>query len=488
MKTETIKEDRLFTAAFAAVLLLRLFLVSLTGNYIIDATARLLIGGFFSEKWPLFYPHIWLPLHFYTIGFLLKITYGSIFIIRLAHVTAGLVSVIFVYLILKRIFNGKIGLYGAVLLLFEPSHSFYSNSTFVFSFFHLFLILAVYFFVEYGYSKKYTHLILSASILTIASGYRYEAWLYIPFFSVFLLLNKSCKEAILFAVAASVVPVGWLCVNYVYTGDMFWFFKYFAGYIRDYSYGLSPGILKSIKRIFLNFGKSIPISLLFAVLSVSSLIVAKDFRKKVLIAVLFLVYPVIVIYAIGESVVSARIDYYPYYLISVLSAVSLYVLHDGIKVIGRYMVYLILSVYILTSGMKTAGYVVWEKKFFNYKGSLTEWVNGNLSYKDSFVVDDWFWMWSNLLLSADSKYIDVSHDGNIIYIPSEHSIKIDRKVLFDQIESKKPEYLLYSIKGPLHETLELKQNRFIQERDNYLFKLVYAAGPLAVYGVSRKEP
>jgi len=129
-------------------------------------------------------PYLLMPLYFFNLDFLI------IFFIAFV----GALSVCLVYLLGKKLFNEKVGLYSAILFLLIPLHVIYSAKILTGVLFTFFVLLTFLIFWK-GYeenNKKYK--VLFGVFLALALLSRYTALWIMPIFLIyFLVRDKSIK-------------------------------------------------------------------------------------------------------------------------------------------------------------------------------------------------------------------------------------------------------------------------------------------------------
>ncbi len=108
---------------------------------------------------------------------------GNIFFSRLPFMILGALSIFLIYLLGKKIFDGKVGLISALILTFSPYHIYYSQEARTYSLLFFSCLLSLYFFLKLldeDTKKNYLYYFLSTSIL-----------LYAHIFAVFVVLVQN---------------------------------------------------------------------------------------------------------------------------------------------------------------------------------------------------------------------------------------------------------------------------------------------------------
>ena len=190
-------------------------MILLPSSQVVDADAVSRI--FLSRKWldapTIIYEGVWLPLHQYWNALLIAISGSYItFPIIINCVLASLISWP-VYSWVRREFNNKTAFWVALLFTLSPvimRNSFQALSG------TPFLLLVAFAFNELSlflqsYDSK--HVNRMGFFLTIASGFRYEAWLLIAIFGLVLVLKKQWVYSLKFSVVAIIFPLFWFIGN-----------------------------------------------------------------------------------------------------------------------------------------------------------------------------------------------------------------------------------------------------------------------------------
>lgn len=94
------------------------------------------------------------PLYLVILHFFIKIFSTEEFWVRLPSVIFGVLSVMFIYLLAKKFFNQKVGIYAALILAFSSYHIYYSQEARAYTLLYFLSLASMYFFVEYLKSEK----------------------------------------------------------------------------------------------------------------------------------------------------------------------------------------------------------------------------------------------------------------------------------------------------------------------------------------------
>jgi len=190
-----------------------------------DAVTRV----FMAYKW-LQKPHwivsdVWLPLHLYMNAFIIRLSGGDlIYAPKLVNILFAVATVIPLYKFTENEFKTRDGAFFVSLTyLFIPivlRNSFYALSGIPYAFF---IALAMYLLSQGKKLKQpVKYGMLAGLTMTIAGGFRYEAWLLIAVFTLILLLQKQWKMMVVFWVFAMIFPAIWMAGSYMEHGDLFY--------------------------------------------------------------------------------------------------------------------------------------------------------------------------------------------------------------------------------------------------------------------------
>jgi len=151
----------------------------------------------FARKWSDYVPGDWpkagyrAPLLPYTLAVLYSLT-SSQTLIDLFIPFIGAISVIFVYILAKNLFDEKIAFYSSIFLAFLPSHVIYSGKILTDVFSTFFLIISILFF-WLGFEKgKNKYKLLFGFCFALSLLARYTILWVFPIFPIYLILK--CKN------------------------------------------------------------------------------------------------------------------------------------------------------------------------------------------------------------------------------------------------------------------------------------------------------
>jgi hypothetical protein len=183
-----------------------------------DAVTRLMI----AEDW-LHNPHIisngtWGPLHFYLLSAILGLTGDRIVAPAVINILFSTLGGLALFYFSKREFGDRAGLFALLCyLLYPPAirNSFVALSQPPF----LFFILLGLFFLSKARANinQARNSAFSGLCLTISAGIRFESWVLIPLYAIFL--KRFPKSALIFLSVGALFPLYWVISCYITTGD-----------------------------------------------------------------------------------------------------------------------------------------------------------------------------------------------------------------------------------------------------------------------------
>ena len=207
----------------------RLLLFFLNENYYGDAVARTDL----AVRWAA-HPH-WIsswadgtfqfgPLQIYLVGAMLKAWSSPEDAGRLVSLFFGIGAVVPLFLLSRRLFGWKAGLWSGLAFSCWGMHL-QMSTTAASESLGLFLALWVFYFVEVALSEnRFGALAAAALFLNFACATRYDCWLWIPLIVVLLFLQGTDRiagatRAILFGLMSSPFPLFWMQGNERASGD-----------------------------------------------------------------------------------------------------------------------------------------------------------------------------------------------------------------------------------------------------------------------------
>ncbi|MFC2042746.1 hypothetical protein ACFLUA_01155 [Chloroflexota bacterium] len=235
------KDEKKYLVALALILVARIVLHILLyksgfESLSADEFGRIVRAAHWTQNLHLIWYGPWLPFHTYLFGTALRIVWDLLYVPRMIAVLFGLVSIVLMYFYASRIFkNTKVGLVGALLLAVNPAHIWLSSVPLT-EIIHTALILAVMLlFINYLRTGRLVTLFLSTLLLSIANGFRFEAWMFTVVYSLylgFLAISKffskesSLNQVVLILGAAAlpwIFPIVWIVSDFSHTGQILHF-------------------------------------------------------------------------------------------------------------------------------------------------------------------------------------------------------------------------------------------------------------------------
>jgi len=209
----------------------RLIFLFIAPNNGTDACARLMIARALMKN-PFRLPSaVWLPLHFWLLSLSLWV-WDSEWSARFLTLLLGAGTILPYWGVVRRSFDRRVAYYSTLMFALFGFHIGYSVTTSSEAPTVFFLASGVYAWVRLREDEGWRWLIAGGGALSAASLCRYEAWVYVPILSVFLLdfsqglrsawSNRSAwRRALGFGAIASVGAVGWIVYSLVRWGHAF---------------------------------------------------------------------------------------------------------------------------------------------------------------------------------------------------------------------------------------------------------------------------
>ncbi|MGD9129293.1 MAG: glycosyltransferase family 39 protein [Candidatus Woesebacteria bacterium] len=237
-------------------------------------------------------PHyVWLPGYNYLIHSLVLILPQSLRflkIIRVFSLIFSLLTIIFSYLLAKRIFKkNSIANITALLVASLPMFVFMFTQSFQEVVFIPLFLAAIYFLM--AKKSPFLSLTLSLLLLNLAHSIRYESWFVLPLLWLYLILKKniSKKLKIYFVLASLVVPIVMSLVFYKYNHSLLFLQEFRQKQQQGYEEILGPisskGNLSQSMIKFSEFYTSVFDLAYIALAILSFLLIAKRNKKTYLL-------------------------------------------------------------------------------------------------------------------------------------------------------------------------------------------------------------
>jgi hypothetical protein len=184
-----------------------------------DATSRILIAETWIETPTFLTDGIWLPIHNYFISLSLIISGERIYGPAIFHIIITCLTIVPLYHFTKREFSEKGAWFAIVFYLLCPiifRNSFQALSGLPHAFFIALALNSVSKSIRFNDLKQ---AIYAGIFMTVAAGFRYEAWLIIALFTFIFLLFKKIKLVIYFWGFSMIFPLFWMIGNYIAHND-----------------------------------------------------------------------------------------------------------------------------------------------------------------------------------------------------------------------------------------------------------------------------
>nr|MBC8446001.1 glycosyltransferase family 39 protein [Chloroflexota bacterium] len=178
----------------------------------------------------------WLPFHMYIFGTALLLEWNLLCVPRVITVLLGVISIVLMYQLTSSLFESReTGLVSAVLLAVNPIHTWLSSTPLTGMPQTTLVLASTLGFTLYLKSKRQRYVYISAFMLALANGFRYESWMVSIVFSLYLIgegilhfwrKDSDIRQLLTLMVAASipwVFPLGWIIGNYMETGNPLYF-------------------------------------------------------------------------------------------------------------------------------------------------------------------------------------------------------------------------------------------------------------------------
>ncbi len=236
--------------------------------------------GIFEEIRPLILPIF--------LGFFWVVNIDPLISGRVLILFSTLLNIYLVYLIGKKLFDPKIGIFASLLLAFTPLFYNYSFLSLTGIFSTTFALLSIYFFIH---ERNLKNISLSAFFLGISFLTRFPQGIILICFLIFLLYKKEFKNIISLLMVFLLTISPYLIFNFLQYGSIFEPFIKASEIITDYGWLYSGSPLFYIKELFFqNF------LLLFALVSPYYIFKEKKGTPIFLILVSFIIFFSIIIH------------------------------------------------------------------------------------------------------------------------------------------------------------------------------------------------
>lgn len=205
-----------------------------------DDFSKILISQEWSQA-PFFVllPHVWLPLEFWTLGVALRIWSNPYFVSLLINSLFSVLAIIMLYRLAKLIFGQKVGLMSIIIAIFFPWVVWLSISCPGESMSHFAAFSGLFCLFKWRQSENNGYLFVSSLSFLMFAMLRHYGWFFSFLFSIYVIWQmvfdrRRCdnrKYLFLAALVPWVFPLVWLSLNYVRSGSVFHFLKWYPQYL-----------------------------------------------------------------------------------------------------------------------------------------------------------------------------------------------------------------------------------------------------------------
>ena len=212
-------ENRNLFLLVAIGITIRLILIPFVQITDADATSRIFIAEKWLENPTILTEGIWPPFHYYFNSIALLISGERIYGPMIFHILITCLTIIPLYHFTKREFSEKGAWFSILFFLFCPiifRNSFQALSGLPHAFFIAMAVNSISKSIRFTDFKQ---AIYAGLFMTIAAGFRYEAWLLIAIFTLIFLLFKQFKLVIVFWCFSMIFPVFWMIGNHIAHND-----------------------------------------------------------------------------------------------------------------------------------------------------------------------------------------------------------------------------------------------------------------------------
>lgn len=215
---QIIRNNEIWLIAIAA-LIIKILLMRFTDETDPDAVSRAFTSWEWAKDPYWFKTSVWAPFHYYLVGSGFLLWKDIILLPKLLHILISVLLLFPFYFFTRREFNKPGAIIATIFLAFSPlilRLGFQCLAEIPGLFF---VILAMNLLSKGIREEKINWLVLSGLSMTLAAGFRYEAWLMILLFTLVLIIARRWKGSFLFFFFAMIFPAIWMVQNYLATGD-----------------------------------------------------------------------------------------------------------------------------------------------------------------------------------------------------------------------------------------------------------------------------
>ncbi|MCX9009630.1 MAG: glycosyltransferase family 39 protein [Candidatus Methanoperedens sp.] len=501
------KEKYFLSTLLLLALALRLIVFIKTGNHNADGMYRTIL----TLNWlkdPYFITEgLWPPLDLYLMAFMMEVWKDPLVSPRLINLVFGVLIIIPYYYLVKLLFDKRTAAISAILLTFWGLHIEFSSVSMSEIPFLFFLCTSLYFFFRFkkAAEKRLAYLVTSAIFLNLASMIRYEAWLFVPLLTIFILNNitdvkstlylkgEAAKYFFMFLIISLVFPVFWMIGNYQSHRDFFFSQTWTHDFIKTNA-ALYPGsplnpqspfkkLISWPSMLFQNLG-------VISVFAGLGLIISLLPRKKNLeFLTIFLVLMMTFTYKIFNFTMTPQVRYIllpslfliPYFTVG-LDCILKPLRKNWRKAatITLILYFIIPSSYtaIVKNPYTTPGYVL----------GVSNWLSTNVKPGEKVILDEYSWWGLHILVYSgfNTTFIE-DYLTTLEFVTDQVRImpaggrKINETNFISYLEDDKPLYIVYSPEGELADILNLSSECRNEVRLNYVFECKYTTRNYNIY-------
>lgn len=218
---EAILQNKLICLVLVG-LLLKMAFIPFAQPVNADGFARIAL----SERWLsdpyLISEGVWPPLHYYFTAIAIWISGEHVISTMILHILFSVATLIPLFYFTRREFNEKGAYFVVLIYLLSPivfRNSYHNLSEIPHAFF---IAMAMNFLSKALRGKSIGYALYAGFSMTMASGFRYEAWLLLAIFCLLLLIKKEIRVLIVFLMSAMIFPLFWMIGNYLAHKDIFY--------------------------------------------------------------------------------------------------------------------------------------------------------------------------------------------------------------------------------------------------------------------------
>ena len=204
-------------------LLVRLIILPFSQTIDADAVTRIFMAYNWLRDPELITSAVWLPLHLYFNAAAIWLSGDLVFGPKIMNILFAVATVPPLYKFVKNEFNSEGAFWVTLTYLFVPiiiRNSLQALSGIPYAFF----IVSAMYFLSQGRKtqQQIKYGIFAGLAITLAGGFRYEAWLLIAVFTAVLFFQKQWRMMIAFMLFSMIVPTFWMVGCYIDEGDIFY--------------------------------------------------------------------------------------------------------------------------------------------------------------------------------------------------------------------------------------------------------------------------